>query len=142
MFDLSSIFLAFLALIGFVAAFVLSVVTRRRYPRTAPMLQLGLAGLTLDRLLPVLVNAYRMAGGASVDEVRSVVNAVALLCLLAGLVLLVLALFARRPAENPPSQPPPPAYQQRQPGWPQQQPRVGGAGERGPLSPGRLPTRR
>jgi hypothetical protein len=65
-------------------------------------LRLALAGLTLDRLLPVLVNAYRMAGGASVGEVRSVVNAVALLCLLAGL-LLVLALFARRPAENPPT---------------------------------------
>jgi hypothetical protein len=117
-------FLAALVLIGFVAAFVLSVVTRRRYPRTAPMLQLALAGMTLDRLLPVLVNAYQMAGGASVADVRLVVDIVAMLCLLAGLVLLVLTLFARRAAETPPSrhQPPPPAYQRRQPGWPQQQP--------------------
>jgi hypothetical protein len=116
---------ALLALVGTVVALILSIVTRRRYPRTTPLLQLGLAGLVLDRLLPVFYNGYVTAGGGGpLATIRETVNLFAELAMAVGIVLVIVALFVRRPAENPPgpAAPPAPVRPPYQPGWQQQPP--------------------
>jgi hypothetical protein len=110
--------LEFLALVGAAAVFVVSVVARRRYPQATPLLQLGLAGLMLGRLLPEIYNtSVRMGYGGPLVVIRGVVNVTSLLAAIAGTLLLAVALFVRRTSAIPTSrhtaaQKPPP-----QSGW-------------------------
>jgi hypothetical protein len=147
-----------LALLVLVALLVLAIVTRRRYPRSAPFLVLGFAALVLDNLIGFVWSFAGPALGASGPGYRLgllAVDVVAGLISLAGLALLGVALFLRRPPEQPAAPPagppaagpPPVPYYGTQPNAPQPgpagppppppaQPGPGGAA---PLWPGTPP---
>jgi hypothetical protein len=96
---------------------VLTIVTWKRYPRTALFVLLGFAALAVSVLLG-LVSGMFVRPGMSVNAYRlavTVSDVVTTLLEIGGLGLLGVALFLRRPTE--PSQPP----QRTQPPQPTQQ---------------------
>lgn len=129
---LSSIVGGFRVLILLVLAglLVLTIVTWKRYPRTALFVLLGFAAFALGNLVglatPFLASGIRLADTYGVF--LTVVNALASLLDVAGLGLLGVALFLRRPTEEPaqppaaPSQPPAAPYYGMQPTAPQPSP--------------------
>jgi hypothetical protein len=122
-------------LLALVALLVLAIVTRKRHPRSAPFLALGFAALLLANLIglvwsfaePAIVSAG--GGAASYQASMIAVTVVTGLASLAGLALLGVALFLRRPPEVPAAPPvagpPPVPYYGTQPN----------AGQPGPAAP-------
>ena len=143
-----------LALLVLVALLVLAIVTRKRFPRSAPFLVLGFAALVLDNLIGLVWSFAGPALGAGASGYRLgllAVDVVAGLISLAGLALLGVALFLRRPPEQPtappPAGPPPVPYYGTQPnpaqpgpaGPPPPPPAQPGPGGPAPLWPGTPP---
>jgi hypothetical protein len=144
-------------LLALVALLVLAIVTRRRYPRSAPFLVLGFAALVLDNLIglvwsfaePAIVAGERSAAGYQLSMIA--VDVLTGLVGLAGLVLLGVALFLRRPPEVPAAPPvagpPPVPYYGTQPNVgqpgpaapPPPPPAQPGQGPAAPLWPGTPP---
>lgn len=126
---LTSGLLRVLALLVLVALLVLAIATRRRYPRSAPLVILGFAALVLDNLLALVWSfaapAVGSSAGVSVYRLSLlVVDVLTALIGLAGLALLGVALFLRRPPEQQPAAPapagpPPVPYYGTQPNPPQ-----------------------